>query len=55
MKNPKMFASQKKGSSPVKKGGDMFTQGRNESILKIKKPSGYGGLKNDTYLRPQPK
>ena len=34
---------------------DLFTAHRDESKLNVKKPTSYGGLKNNTYLRPQPK
>lgn len=41
-----------KNSKGGMKGRDMFTQHR--KAMKCKMPK-YGGLKNDTQLRPQPK
>lgn len=48
----KMNSSKSKSGAGMK-GRDMFTESRTEK--KPSKPGSYGGLKNDTYIRPQPK
>jgi hypothetical protein len=45
--------SSKSKSGAGMKGRDMFNENRKGS--KAKATGGYGGLKNDTYIRPQPK
>ncbi len=36
-------------------GKDNFTEHRSASKSPMKKPKGYGGTKNSTHIRPQPK
>ncbi len=36
-----------------KSGKDMFT-GDRSGKTQVSKPGGYGGMKNSTYIRPQP-
>lgn len=48
----KSKAKAKKGAGMS--GRDSFTENRNGKKEGLKKPSGYGGVKNDTYIRPQP-
>jgi hypothetical protein len=43
----------KKGSAGMA-GRDSFKESRTKKEG-LKKPSGYGGTKNSTYIRPQPK
>lgn len=44
-----------KSSSAGMKGKDNFTEHRTAKKSALKKPSGYGGTKNNTDIRPQPK